>query len=128
MKQSIQERDATTLPGMLMVLLLLVFTAAVGWWAILSFVNLLNPIPAIVVLAFLLFLWAGFFIVQPNQAAVLQFFGKFVGVERSFYLRLRGSDGKRLTSSGDPMIDELANSDPWADLWFYANPVFVDVI
>jgi regulator of protease activity HflC (stomatin/prohibitin superfamily) len=83
MKQSIQERDATTLPGMLMVLLLLVFTAAVGWWAILSFVNLLNPIPALVVL----FLWKGFFIVQPNQAAVLQFFGKFVGVERASGLR-----------------------------------------
>ena len=87
MNKSIQERDATTLPGMLMVLLLLFFTAAVGWWAILSFVNLLNPIPAIVVLAFLLFLWAGFFIVQPNQAAVLQFFGKFVGVERASGLR-----------------------------------------
>jgi hypothetical protein len=87
MNKSIQERDATTLPGMLMVVLLLIFTAAVGWWVILSFVNLLNPIASIVVLAFLLFLWAGFFIVQPNQAAVLQFFGKFVGVERASGLR-----------------------------------------
>jgi hypothetical protein len=87
MNKSIQERDATTLPGMLMVVLLLIFTAAVVWWAILSFVNLLNPIAALVVLAFLLFLWAGFFIVQPNQAAVLQFFGKFVGVERASGLR-----------------------------------------
>jgi hypothetical protein len=87
MNKSIQERDATTLPGMLVVVLLLIFTAAVGWWVILSFVNLLNPIASIVVLAFLLFLWAGFFIVQPNQAAVLQFFGKFVGVERASGLR-----------------------------------------
>jgi regulator of protease activity HflC (stomatin/prohibitin superfamily) len=87
MNKSIEERGATTLPGMLMVVLLLIFTAAVAWWVILSFVNLLNPIPAIVVLAFLLFLWAGFFIVQPNQAAVLQFFGKFVGVERASGLR-----------------------------------------
>jgi hypothetical protein len=87
MNKSIQERDATTLPGMLMVVLLLIFTAAVGWWVILSFVNLLNPIAALVVLAFMLFLWAGFFIVQPNQAAVLQFFGKFVGVERASGLR-----------------------------------------
>ena len=69
MNKTIQERDATTLPGMLMVVLLLIFTAAVSWWAILSFVNLLNPIASLVVLAFLLFLWAGFFIVQPNQAA-----------------------------------------------------------
>lgn len=87
MNKSIQERDATTLPGMLVVVLLLIFTAAVGWWVILSFVNLLNPIASLVVLAFMLFLWAGFFIVQPNQAAVLQFFGKFVGVERASGLR-----------------------------------------
>lgn len=87
MNKSIQERDATTLPGMLMVLLLLVFTAASAWWAIVCFMNLLNPIPSIIVLAFMLFLWAGFFIVQPNQTAVLQFFGKFVGVERNSGLR-----------------------------------------
>ena len=72
---------------MLMVLLLLVFTAATGWWLIVSFVNLLNPIWSIVALVFVLFLWGGFFIVQPNQAAVLQFFGKYVGVERNSGLR-----------------------------------------
>jgi len=72
---------------MLMVLLLLVFTAATGWWVIVSFLNLLNPVASIVALAFVLFLWGGFFIVQPNQAAVLQFFGKFVGVERASGLR-----------------------------------------
>ena len=87
MNKSIQERDATTLPGMLMVGLLLIVTAAVAWWAILSFLNFLNPIAALVALAFVLFLWGGFFIVQPNQAAVLQFFGKFVGVERASGLR-----------------------------------------
>jgi regulator of protease activity HflC (stomatin/prohibitin superfamily) len=87
MNKVIQEREVTTLPGMLMVLLLLVFTAAAAWWAIASFVNLLNPVLAIAVLAFVLFLWGGFFIVQPNQAAVLQFFGKFVGVERTSGLR-----------------------------------------
>jgi hypothetical protein len=87
MNKSIQEREATTLPGMLMVVLLLVFTAATGWWVIVSLLNLLNPIAAVVALAFVLFLWGGFFIVQPNQAAVLQFFGKFVGVERASGLR-----------------------------------------
>ena len=87
MNKSIQERDATTLPGMLMVLLLLVFTAASAWWVIVSFLYLMNPVAAIIVLAFVLFLWGGFFIVQPNQTAVLQFFGKFVGVERASGLR-----------------------------------------
>ena len=87
MNKSIQDRDATTLPGMLMVLLLLVFTAATGWWVIVSLINVLNPIDSIVALAFVLFLWGGFFIVQPNQTAVLQFFGKFVGVERASGMR-----------------------------------------
>jgi hypothetical protein len=87
MNKAIQEREVTTLPGMLMVLLLLLFAAAAGWWVLASIKNLLNPVLPIVVLVFILFLWAGFFIVQPNQAAVLQFFGKFVGVERNNGLR-----------------------------------------
>lgn len=87
MNKSIQEREVATLPGMLMFVLLLAFTAASGWWVIVSLLNLLNPIWSIIVLAFVLFLWGGFFIVQPNQAAVLQFFGKFVGVERNSGLR-----------------------------------------
>ena len=72
MNKAIQEREVTTLPGMLMVLLLLVFTAAAGWWVLVSLKNLINPILPIVALVFILFLWGGFFIVQPNQAAVLQ--------------------------------------------------------
>ncbi|MDQ1296022.1 MAG: hypothetical protein QG608_3909, partial [Actinomycetota bacterium] len=51
----------------------------------------------------------------------------FKKVDGPFYLRLRGSDGKRLTSKGDPVQDVVGAADPWADLWFYANPVFVDV-
>ena len=87
MNKAIQEREVTTLPGMLMVLLLLLFTAAAGWWVLVSLKNLMNPILPIVALVFILFLWGGFFIVQPNQAAVLQFFSKFVGVERNNGLR-----------------------------------------
>jgi hypothetical protein len=86
MNKTIQEREATTLPGMLMFLLLLVFTAAAFWWVIVSII-FLNPLPAIAVLVLVLLLWKGFFIVQPNQAVILQFFGKFVGVERANGLR-----------------------------------------
>jgi regulator of protease activity HflC (stomatin/prohibitin superfamily) len=87
MNKAIQEREVTTLPGMLMFVLLLLFTAAAVWWLLTSVANFLNPAPAIVTLGIVLFLWRGFFIVQPNQAAVLQFFGKFVGVERNSGLR-----------------------------------------
>ncbi|SDF47297.1 PHP domain-containing protein [Klenkia brasiliensis] len=52
----------------------------------------------------------------------------FTNVQQSFYLRLRGSDGKQLDAAGNPPMDTIANEDPFADLWFYANPVFVDVV
>ncbi|MCX4766328.1 histidinol-phosphatase [Streptomyces sp. NBC_01275] len=58
-----------------------------------------------------------------------------VGSE-SFYVRLRGSDGKRhgtgyLGASVDPhgpIPHTPGDGDPWADTWFYSNPIFVDVV
>ncbi|MCG7202396.1 hypothetical protein MB828_00855 [Streptomyces arenae] len=52
------------------------------------------------------------------------------------YVRLRGSDGKRggtgyLGASVDPygpIPHEPGNGDPWADTWFYSNPIFVGVV
>ena len=52
----------------------------------------------------------------------------FRNVQDSFYLRLRGSDGKQLDAAGNPPVDVKGDADPWEDLWFYANPVFVDVV
>jgi hypothetical protein len=52
----------------------------------------------------------------------------FRAVQEPFYLRLRGSDGHRLTASGDPVQDVVGDADPWNDLWFYANPVFVGLV
>jgi hypothetical protein len=52
----------------------------------------------------------------------------FRGVDRSFFLRLRGSDGNRLTSAGDPVQDVVGDADPWRDLWFYSSPIFVEVV
>ncbi|MET7456114.1 histidinol-phosphatase [Streptomyces sp. NPDC005574] len=56
--------------------------------------------------------------------------------DEPFYVRLRGSDGNRngagyLGASVDPhgpVPHEPGNGDPWADTWFYTNPVFVDVV
>ncbi|MER5603411.1 histidinol-phosphatase [Streptomyces sp. NPDC002265] len=55
--------------------------------------------------------------------------------DESFYVRLRGSDGNRngagyLGASVDPhgpVPHPPGDGDPWADTWFYSNPVFVDV-
>ncbi|MFE2040704.1 PHP domain-containing protein [Streptomyces sp. NPDC059477] len=56
--------------------------------------------------------------------------------DESFYVRLRGSDGHRngtgyLGASIDPhgpVPHPPGDGDPWADTWFYSNPVFVDVV
>lgn len=56
--------------------------------------------------------------------------------DESFYVRLRGSDGKRngagyLGASVDPhgpIPHVPGDGDPWADTWFYSNPIFVDVV
>ena len=38
------------------------------------------------------------------------------------YIRVRGTNGTEL----EPVAD-TAGENPWSDLWFYANPVFIDV-
>jgi len=43
-------------------------------------------------------------------------------VTQSFYLRLRGTN----TNEVEPLEDPNSEN-PWNDLWFYANPVFVNV-
>ena len=50
-----------------------------------------------------------------------------------FYVRLRGTDGNRsapgfLGASVDPTgpaMDVVGDADPWIDLWFYTNPIWV---
>jgi len=46
----------------------------------------------------------------------------FTDCRRSFYLRLRGTN----TPVVAPQIDP-PDIDPWTDLWFYGNPIFVMV-
>lgn len=47
---------------------------------------------------------------------------RFRGMQRSFYVRVRGTS----TACLSPAMDTLG-SDPWQDLWFYSNPVQVRV-
>jgi PHP domain len=54
----------------------------------------------------------------------------FHDVEAPFYLRVRGTDGQRIGTARmsdptPPLMDVLGNANPWADLWFYTNPIFV---
>ena len=44
------------------------------------------------------------------------------GLSRDAYIRVRGTGGTELEPSPDP-----AGEDPWSDLWFYANPIFLEM-
>lgn len=68
------------------------------------------------------------FQVPAKARGRIRFTHVFRKVDGPFYLRLRGSDGNRLDSAGNPLMDVVGDDDPWTDLWFYANPVFVDVV
>ncbi|MEU3985840.1 PHP domain-containing protein [Streptomyces sp. NPDC026672] len=54
-------------------------------------------------------------------------------VDRPVYLRLRGTDGNRsavglrgrAVDPAGPAIDVVGDADPWKDLWFYSNPMWV---
>jgi hypothetical protein len=54
-------------------------------------------------------------------------------IDKPFYVRLRGTDGSRtqpglLGAAVDPygpQLDVIGAADPWADLWFYTNPIWV---
>ena len=54
-------------------------------------------------------------------------------LDKPFYLRLRGTDGKRaqpglMGAAADPAgpkLDVSGDADPWGDLWFYTNPIWV---
>jgi len=54
-------------------------------------------------------------------------------VDQPCYVRLRGSDGKRLAvgingasvDPSGPAADVIGHADPWDDLWFYTNPIWV---
>ena len=58
---------------------------------------------------------------------------RFSDVEAPFYVRLRGTDGNRVAQGylgaavdpAGPAMDVVGNADPWTDLWFYSNPIFV---
>jgi hypothetical protein len=43
-------------------------------------------------------------------------------ITADMYLRVRGTSGQELEPAEDP-----AGEDPWSDLWFYANPIFLEL-
>ena len=85
------ERPAYTHSGYLMLLVLLLFVAAIG--AGIGMVPGKDPLPgvALIILGSLgaLFVAIGFYLLQPNQAAAILLFGDYRGTDRSAGLRWR---------------------------------------
>jgi hypothetical protein len=44
-----------------------------------------------------------------------------LGVSAPIYIRVRGTNTEELEPEVDP-----PDEDPWPDLWFYSNPIFVE--
>ncbi len=57
---------------------------------------------------------------RHGEVLTMQFTLKHVGADS--YLRLRGTDTHELEPQRDPK-----NENPWDDLWFYSNPIFLKV-
>jgi hypothetical protein len=71
---------------------------------------------------------------EVNKAmGTVQFSYSLGPVGSPVYVRLRGTDGKRTAvglrgpavDPAGPAMDVLGNADPWKDLWFYTNPIWV---
>ena len=125
-----QEREAFSLPGVPVFLLLIAMIAANGWQIIDAVSALASADPFIhksasgfVILmaateAVLGFCIAGFFIVQPNQGTVLQFFGRYVGTCRAagprwtipFFTRKKVSLRVRNFESSKLKVNDLEGS------------------
>lgn len=57
-----------------------------------------------------------------REGEVLTMTYRVAGLQGGAYLRVRGTSTDELEPSEDPR-----GEDPWADLWFYANPIFLTV-
>lgn len=57
---------------------------------------------------------------EENTYKVIRF--TIPELDSNSYIRIRGTNGDEL----EPEVDE-AGENPWADLWFYSNPVFIEI-
>jgi len=85
----IRERQTQALPGIPVLLVLLLVTGLAVWGLVDAAQNdaPLLLIAYVLLAAFSVFLMAGLFVVNPNEAKVLQFFGDYVGTAKTPGLR-----------------------------------------
>lgn len=115
-----KEQPISSLPGVpvLLVLLLALLGCGAGTVAAIAGAQVLMAVLAIVAGIIVMLLMLGLYMVEPNQAAVLNFFGKYVGTVKDnglrwnnpFYAKRKVSMRVRNFESGKLKVNELDGS------------------
>jgi regulator of protease activity HflC (stomatin/prohibitin superfamily) len=96
----IREKVRKVSSGYLMLIVLLVAQLATGYWIYRAVLVMSIPqlVAAVLVSVVVLIMWAGLFMIHPNEAKVLQLFGSYAGTahEPGLEFRERQAQGKRL--------------------------------
>jgi len=80
----IREVKGRVWPGGLMIVVLLLASGLTVWQLLSALVSqqVVLIVAWALAVAFVVFLWTGYFVVQPNQGTVLQLFGRYVGTAK----------------------------------------------
>jgi regulator of protease activity HflC (stomatin/prohibitin superfamily) len=107
--------------GFLALAILIILHGAVTFWMVTSIIseNVFSIILSAVIWSVIFFFWPGFFIVNPNEARILQLFGKYVGTVKApglkwanpFYMKHKISQRVRNFETGKLKVND-ANSNP----------------
>ncbi len=117
----IRETQREVSSGYFALAVLIIVHVAATFWMVTSIVseNVFSIIVSAVSWSIIFFFWPGFFIVNPNEARVLQLFGKYVGTARApglkwanpFYMKHKISLRVRNFETGKLKVND-ANSNP----------------
>jgi len=117
----ISENQREVGSGFVALALLIAIHVAVSIWMITSIIseNVFSIIFSAVIWSIIFFFWPGFFIVNPNEARVLQLFGKYVGTVKApglkwanpFYMKHKISLRIRNFETGKLKVND-SNSNP----------------
>ncbi len=116
----IRERERKVASGYVMLLVLLVLQLASGWliYTAARAQSAAGLIATILIAIVIIVLWAGFFMVNPNEAKVLQLFGAYAGTAREsglkwanpFFQKTAVSTRVRNFESGKLKVNDSAGS------------------
>lgn len=114
-----KEKAIRSLPGVPVLIVLFLVLLGGGWLTLAGMGGSIALIVAGILIALLaLFLMIGLYMIEPNQAAVLSFFGKYVGTAKDnglrwnnpFYAKRKVSMRVRNFESGKLKVNELDGS------------------